>query len=235
VYVANSLNGTVSVIDASTYTIVESTILVEGNPQDLEMSPDGAKVYVSNFNSASVSVIDTASNTVQATIPVGFFPHGMDTTPAGETLYVVDDGSVAVIDTATNTLSGRVTLPPFHTSRDVAVTPDGTRGYVTINTPQRVLVFDTATNALVGDPIPIEDGIPEGIAITPAPATGTVPFASIDAKLNVRPHSRYALSAAGTFVVSDTSDGIQPASEVVRLTLSSAQGSCSTRPCPSAR
>jgi YVTN family beta-propeller protein len=167
VYVANSTTGTVSVIDATTNTIV-STILVELNPQDLEMSPDGAKVYVSNFNSASVSVIDTASNTVEASISVGFVPLGMGTTPTGETLYVVDNGSVAVIDTATNTLSGRVTLPPFHTSRDVAVTPDGTHGYVTINTPPRVLVFETASNTLVGDPILIENGIPEGIAITPA-------------------------------------------------------------------
>jgi YVTN family beta-propeller protein len=165
VYVANSLSGTVSVIDAITETII-ATIPVEYNPQDLEMSPDGTRVYVSNFSAASVSVIDTGSNMVVATISVGFVPSGMDTTPTGGRLYVVDNGSVAVIDTATNTLSGRVTLPPFHTSRDVAIAPDGTRGYVTINTPPRVLVFETASNTVVGDPILIENGIPEGIAIT---------------------------------------------------------------------
>jgi YVTN family beta-propeller protein len=197
VYVANSLSGTVSVIDATTNTVV-ATIPVELNPQDLEMSPDGAKVYVSNFNSASVSVIDTASNMVEATISVGFVPLGMDTTPAGEILYVVDNGSVAVIDTATNTLSGRVTLPPFHTSRDVAVTPDGTRGYVTINTPQRVLVFETASNTLVGDPILIENGIPEGIAITPArgPIVVTLDIKPGDLTNSVNPRSNGVIPVA---------------------------------------
>jgi YVTN family beta-propeller protein len=171
VYVASSLNGTVSVIDAATQAVIGGAISVGGNPQALTMSPDGSKVYVSNFNSASVSVIDTASNTVEATITVGWFPYGMATTPDGGRLYVADtdpalsNGSVAVIDTTTNTLLTRVTLPAFHTSRRVAVTPDGGTGYVTINTPQRVLVFDTTTNFVVGDPIPI-NGIPEGIAVT---------------------------------------------------------------------
>ena len=181
VYVADSVFGAVWIIDAGTNTLIGS-VTVGPNPQALIVSHDSTKVYVSNFNAQSVSVIDTASNTVQATIAVGFFPLGMDTSPDDSILYVVDgdpvlnNGSVAVIDTTTNTLSSRVTLPPFHVSRYVAITADGALGYVTINNPQQVLVFDTATNTVLGDPI-VVDGIPEAIAITPSPpsSAGLVP------------------------------------------------------------
>jgi YVTN family beta-propeller protein len=40
-------------------------------------TPDGARAYVTNEASISVSVIDTASNTVAATVGVGFDPAGV--------------------------------------------------------------------------------------------------------------------------------------------------------------
>jgi YVTN family beta-propeller protein len=229
VYVADSVFGAVWVIDAATNTTVGNPIFVGGNPQDLVMNPDGSKMYVSNFNSQSVSVIDTVSNMVLTTIAVGFFPLGMDTSPDGTRLYVVDNdpalnnGSVAVIDATTNALLTRVSLPAFHASRRVAITPGGARGYVTINSPQRVLAFDTATNIVVGDEIVI-DGIPEGIAITPERTGVIIPFAVLKSKLNVRPNSRHIFTLKGTFVLGDASDGIQPQSESVRLSISDANG-----------
>jgi YVTN family beta-propeller protein len=75
-------------------------------------APDGKQVYVSNGGDASVSVIDTASNQVVATIPVGQRPWNMALTPDGKKLYVANgrSNSVSVIDTAS-----RVKL------RDIAV------------------------------------------------------------------------------------------------------------------
>ena len=40
----------------------------------MAVSPDGDFVYVSNAESDDLSVIDTGSNTVIATVPVGYFP-----------------------------------------------------------------------------------------------------------------------------------------------------------------
>jgi YVTN family beta-propeller protein len=61
--------------------------------------------YVTNRGSNSVSVIDTASNTVVATIPVGAFPEGVAITPDGTRAYVTNESNtVSVIDTATNTV-----------------------------------------------------------------------------------------------------------------------------------
>jgi YVTN family beta-propeller protein len=60
--------------------------------------------YITNLVSANVSVIDTATNTVIATIPVGSFPLGVAVTPDGRKVYVANSGSnnVFVIDTASN-------------------------------------------------------------------------------------------------------------------------------------
>ena len=169
-YVAHSMDSAVLVLDAATYERIGAVATTGSNAQALAMSRDGSTVYVSHFNSRSVSVIDTGVNALRATIPVGDFPLGLDASEIGGRLYVADsdpalnNGSVAVIDTATGVVAARLTLPRWHTSRHVAITPDGTRGVVTINTPQRVLVFDTATNLLTGDAVSV-DGIPEGVAI----------------------------------------------------------------------
>jgi YVTN family beta-propeller protein len=72
------------------------------------VTPDGSKVYVANLGSKTVSVIDTATNTVVGPpIPVdGAF--GVAVTPDGSKVYVANVGQpgiVSVIDTATNTVA----------------------------------------------------------------------------------------------------------------------------------
>jgi len=66
--------------------------------------PDGKRVYVSNGGDASVSVIDTATNAIVATVPVGQRPWNMALTPDGRKLYVAcgRSGVVSVIDTQKN-------------------------------------------------------------------------------------------------------------------------------------
>ena len=54
-----------------------------------------------------MSVIDEATNTVTATIPVGSDPYGVAVDPAARTVYVANygDDTVSVIDEATNTVT----------------------------------------------------------------------------------------------------------------------------------
>jgi YVTN family beta-propeller protein len=60
--------------------------------------------YTPNAASNDVSVIDTATDTVVATIPVGVHPKGVSIHPNGTRLYVTNSGdrTVSVIDTTTN-------------------------------------------------------------------------------------------------------------------------------------
>ena len=75
-------------------------------------------------------------------------------------------GTVSVIDTATNTVAATISLGTNQNPFGVAITPDGTRAYVTINFPNNfVSVIDTATNTVVAT-IPVGAG-PIGVAITP--------------------------------------------------------------------
>ena len=92
-------------------------------------------LYVTDHTSNNVSVIDTATNTLVATIPVGTIPFGVAVTPDGTHVYVTNDGSnnVSVIRTATNTVVATVTVGKAPGS--VAVTRMGQRSTSRISAP----------------------------------------------------------------------------------------------------
>src|SRR6476620_9675711 len=75
-YVTNFCNGTVSVIETSTNTVI-ATIPVGSTPDTPALTPDGSRLYVSNRGDGTVAVVDTATNTVVSTIPVAPFPSGL--------------------------------------------------------------------------------------------------------------------------------------------------------------
>src|SRR6516164_2662266 len=83
--------------------------------------------YVTNDGSGDVSVIDTATNTVTATITVGTAPFAVAVSPDGGTVYVanIDSDNVSAIATATNKVTA--TIPVGVNPFGVAVTPDGSR------------------------------------------------------------------------------------------------------------
>ena len=86
--------------------------------------------YVSNSDGGSVSVIDTASNTVTANIPVGQLPAGIAFSPDGATAYVADfaDGAVTPVGLAAGTPRTPIKVPLG--PRAIAITPDGKTAYV---------------------------------------------------------------------------------------------------------
>jgi YVTN family beta-propeller protein len=108
-------DGAVSVINTSADTI-SATITVGHDPTGICVSPDGSKVYVTNWNNDStgtLSVINTATNTVSATIPVGNGPTGVSVSPDGSKVYVTNSdsvGTISVINTVTNTVSATITV-----------------------------------------------------------------------------------------------------------------------------
>ena len=140
-YVANTVSGTVSVINLNLANGVVNKpskhIPVGVEPYSLVVTPNGTTLYVANARSNSVSVIDTATNTVVKTIfNAGLAPRGLAVTNDGDTddtdekLYVTsflsvpvpgkidgaDDakqGLVTVVSTATNTVVGTVLVNPL--------------------------------------------------------------------------------------------------------------------------
>jgi YVTN family beta-propeller protein len=63
-------------IDTASHAVV-ATIAVGKRPWNMALTPDGAKLYVANGRSNSVSVIDTASYKKLVDIEVGELPWGV--------------------------------------------------------------------------------------------------------------------------------------------------------------
>jgi YVTN family beta-propeller protein len=108
-YVTDS--NAINVVDAATLSWnLIAEIPVGADPRCVALSPDGTRAYVTNSgfsdNGNTVSVIDTGTNTVTATITVGTSPEGVSVDYTGSYVYVANKGSdtVSVIDAGTNTV-----------------------------------------------------------------------------------------------------------------------------------
>ncbi len=162
-------------------------------------------------------MIDTASNTVVATVPVGSGADGVAVTPDGKHTYVTNFSSsnVSVIDTATNTVVAMVPVKSSH--NDVAVAPDGKHAYVTNLSSSNVSVIATASNTVVAT-VPVGSG-PFGVGIVPPPPG--VPFLAFNAKLEIdldRKPNKDSFELESSFTLSSTAS-INPVTEAVTLQL----------------
>jgi alpha-galactosidase len=208
--------------DGKSTLLPGSPITVGSDPSGVAVTPDGKYVYVTNHGSKSVDVIDTATNTVVATIPVGAGPYGVTITPDGKTAYVADSGSnnVDVIDTATNTVVARV--PVGAQPYGLAITPDGKNAYVSNQSGNTVTPIDTATNT-AGTPIPVGSE-PRQIAITP---NGSTAYVANMGSASVTPINT-ATNTAGTSISVPCSGpdgaGIEPANSTLYVACFGASG-----------
>jgi YVTN family beta-propeller protein len=103
--------------------------------------------YIGNLSGLSISVIDTTTNTIIATIDTSADnePIGVAFTPDGTKAYITNDiGVVLVIDAASNTIIGSpITVGSIPWG--IAITPDGSTAYVANESSASVSVIDTAT------------------------------------------------------------------------------------------
>ncbi len=181
VYVANSGDGTVTVIDTVTNTVVGSPITVGDTPTSIAITPDYKTAYVTNRGSNSVTPITLATNISGEAISIGvgtFSPQVIAITPDGTTAYVAnrDDDSVVRINLVTNMLiDNPITVAPD--SFGIAITPDGQAVYIAGSGGWVVTPIDTVTN-IAGAYISVE--APQAIAITPDGKTAYVAGSSVD-------------------------------------------------------
>jgi YVTN family beta-propeller protein len=121
--------------------------------------------YITNGESNNVSVIDTTTNNVIATVNGLNYPFGVAVSPDGTKVYVTnsDDTTVSVINTTTNNVIATVStgIRPL----GIAVTPDGKKVYVANEYEQTVSVIDTVTNNVIATVH--AGGGPLGVAVSP--------------------------------------------------------------------
>jgi YVTN family beta-propeller protein len=157
-------------VDIATLRI-KRIIHAGADPEQLDISPDGTRLYVANEDAATLSVVNVPSGQVIAAIKVGDEPEGVAVRPDGKVVYVTSeaDGTVSVIDTARYTLVARIAVG--HRPRGVAFLPDGSRAYVTLENDAAFTIVDAIRHRFV-QLVPLNDpGLPKprpmGIAVGP--------------------------------------------------------------------
>lgn len=113
-------------------------------------APAGAEwgAYVVNEGSASVSIIDTKTDAVIATIKIGERPRGLAVPTGAERLYVIhEDGTLTERDLYAKSESGGTKLG--HMPRSIALSPDGRLLAAAVKGRAEIVLLDPATMRVV--------------------------------------------------------------------------------------
>ncbi|MDB5396786.1 MAG: hypothetical protein JWM91_4292 [Rhodospirillales bacterium] len=132
-----SIAGGAVVHFATATNVIVKSIPLPTSPETgggMAISPDGKKVFVAVPDSDSVVVIDTATDQVTGSIPVGSYPAELAITPDGKKLYVVNATTVSVVATESKSVIKTIPVAAIGSSggswRAIAISPDGSRVYV---------------------------------------------------------------------------------------------------------
>jgi YVTN family beta-propeller protein len=166
--VSTELPDRVIVIDTKDRRILR-TLETRGKTSHMvKWGPDSRRVFVSNSNSADVSVVDTQTGDVKL-IPTAKRPEGSALSPDGRLLYVVnrEAARLTLIDTARQAAVGEIRTGKGPVR--IAVTPDG-----------RQLVYALMHDKKIGFADPARRKVLGQVALGGAPVSLTL---SVDGKL----------------------------------------------------
>jgi len=162
-YVANYRSSTVSVIRTSDNTVVDEISLpkmkdiygagVDSMPSQIAIAPNGKHIYVTNWSSGKVLLIQTSDHSrhrLADNIPVGLNLYPITITPDGAYVYAA---SLTKGGSVIRTSDNRV-VHKFSGWSRIAITPDGK--YLYSSGASEILVIQTSDNTVV-DKISVED------------------------------------------------------------------------------
>ena len=106
---------------------VVATVPVGGTgPTQLTFDPANGNIYVSNFDSGTVSVISGFTNTVIASVPVGSSPTDVALDPTNGDIYVANGGSGTVSVITPSSVSTTAVLFTSSTPTSASASSQGT-------------------------------------------------------------------------------------------------------------
>lgn len=163
--------GSVGVVDLPSRTVV-ARVPVGEQPAGIAVERYGRHAYVANSGAGTVSVVDVAARTVVDTVPVGDTPVAVTVRADGARAYVANQESadITVIDTADRSVVTTVPVGflPWKTVEGIAVSRDGTRAVVTLDSgfgTDTLQVVDLERGEVTGA-VPVGRS-PLGVAISP--------------------------------------------------------------------
>ncbi|MDL5158902.1 serine/threonine-protein kinase [Actinomycetospora termitidis] len=165
-YVPNMNASTVSVLDPESRAPV-AEIPTPASPHWVALTPDGRYGYVTNHVPGQITIIDTTTNAVVGSVPIGpgVAPHSIAVSPDGKLVEEVnyDGDSVTFIDAASNTVIGTTPLPEGPQS--IAFAPDGAHSYVVNEDGKSMSIIDNRTRQVTQN-VPAGDDA-SMVALTP--------------------------------------------------------------------
>jgi YVTN family beta-propeller protein len=228
-FVLNSGDGSVSVIDTDTHQVV-NTIRGVGYASPMVASSDGRYLYMSQYDSyyatASVKVVDTTTGRVVKTItmprcetegcdlPGGGWANSAGITdiaisPDNSRVYVSElwvgdtfyGGTVTMIDTATNTIVGSTSPSQWGDFySNIEVSPDGTRLYAGSGYP-----YFPTMDVLDARTLALIDTVPlDGHPGWPPLSMGSLTFSPDGKRAYARTTEIWPTYTSQTFAVIDT-------------------------------
>jgi YVTN family beta-propeller protein len=110
VWVANSEDGTISVIDLAGKKVVETLAANVGGANRLKFTPDGKLVLVSTLRGPDLAVLDAATRKEIKRVAIGHGAAGIVVEPDGLRAFVActPDNYVAVIDLQSLVVTGHI-------------------------------------------------------------------------------------------------------------------------------
>jgi len=169
IYVTNSGDDSVSIIDGENNTILGS-VDVGNAPKGVAVNTITTHIYITNFGEDTVSVVDATTNEVISVINVGIRPLGITVNELTNQIYVVNSAgnSVDIIDGDENIVLGRIDVnlvnkndpldEVFLKTNGIVVNPNTNIIYVThsslvfsatVSSNINLLVIDGTSNEIV--------------------------------------------------------------------------------------
>lgn len=149
-YVPHAEPAGLTKVDLATHAVLSNLQLEENSsPFDIALTPDGRRAFVTQFEGAIVSVIDTREMKLIKEIELtdaDDYANGITTGPGGRTVFVASQvsGRVHVIDSRRLEVVKEI-VTGMETVNELALTWDGALLLVTASEGHKVIVIDAKT------------------------------------------------------------------------------------------
>ncbi len=138
--------------------VIQATLTMGNNTGGLGIDVATRKVFVSNYNDGTLTVVHADTLAVLGTVPAGTHPRRLIVNSASNLVYVVNDnapGTVTVVETGSYGIVA--TIPVGNNPRTLGADFGAREVYVANHTGNSVSIIDTATNSVLAT-VPVGNG-----------------------------------------------------------------------------
>jgi YVTN family beta-propeller protein len=163
-YISSLSGGEIAVVETASFQVLQR-LGVDDEPLDLALSPDGSTLYVSHSGTSTITALDLADNSSHRLVVPGLDNGPFGIAATNNAVYITDIAADQVLAVAADgQILTRLTVGAE--PRSLALSPDGSRLYVTGLASPQLTVIDPRTNQLLA---PVDLPVRGSFAVAPSP------------------------------------------------------------------